>query len=122
MGIAIGSPSQIERPATRTMVLAINAIVMSLRAARLTTNPPRQAIKNAKNAALPHWPGDTHTWSVNRIIETMAKFVGLNKCLPFTRTTNLLAIAIAGAATASASEFVRNSRHSDSPDIHALRG
>jgi hypothetical protein len=80
----------------------MKAIVTSLRAARLTTRPPRHAIKNANSAALPHWPGDTHTRSVIRIMATMPKFVGLNTCLPFTRITNLPAIVMTVASTASA--------------------
>ena len=37
------------------------AYVTSLRAARLTTSAPAQAMRKPKKAALPHWPGDTQT-------------------------------------------------------------
>ncbi len=52
----------------------------------------------------------------------MAKFVGLNTCLPFTRIRNLLTTASTAASTARSSEFVRKSRHSERPEIQALRG
>src|SRR5437868_2900348 len=100
----------------------MNAKLTSLRAARLTTIPPRHAIRNAKVAAFRHCPGDTQASLVKNIIATMPKFVGLNICLPRNRNTNLLATVIAAAAAASASEFVRKSRQSESPEIHALRG
>ena len=53
---------------------------------------------------------------------TTPKFVGLNTCFPRTRSTNLLAIVTADAAAAIAGESVRSSRHSERPEISALRG
>ncbi len=94
----------------------------SLRAARLTTSPPRQASRKAKNAAFPHWPGETQTPPVASIVATMPKLVGLKTCLPRTRSANLPAMVTAAASAASAAELVRNSRQSDSPEIRALRG
>ena len=75
----------------------MKASVTSLRAARLTTRPPRQAIRNPKNAAFPHWPGETHTCPVASIIATTPKFVGLKRCLPRMRSRNLLAIVTTDA-------------------------
>lgn len=79
-------------------------------------------MRKAKNAALPHWPGETHARSVRSIIATIPKFVGLNTCLPLKRSTNLLAIAIAAATPAMISEFVRSSRQRDRPEMRGLRG
>jgi hypothetical protein len=53
-GIVSGSPSHSERPMSTALHAAMNAYVTSLRAARLTTRPPRQVIRNPKNATLPH--------------------------------------------------------------------
>lgn len=100
----------------------MNAYVTSLRAARFTTSPPRHAIRKAKNAALPHWPGETHTRSVSSIIATIPKFVGLNTCFPLKRSTNLLAIATAAAAAVMTSEFVLSSRQRERPEMSGLRG
>jgi hypothetical protein len=94
---------------------------MSLRAARVTTRPPRHAINSAKNATFPHWPGDTQAWPVSSIT-TIPKFVGLNRCWPSMRITNLLATVTTAATTASSKELVRSSRHKDSPEMRALRG
>jgi hypothetical protein len=99
----------------------MNASVTSARAARVTTKDPAQAIRNAKNAAVPHCPGDTHTCFVASSSATRAPSVGLKTCLPRTLIRNLLAIATTAARQAMAWTFVRNSRHSDSPEIRALR-
>jgi hypothetical protein len=88
----------------------------------LTTSPPRHAIRNAKNATLPHCPGETHTSPLASIIATTPRFVGLNRCLPLIRITNLLAMVTMAAAMARRREFVRRSRHSESPEMRALRG
>ena len=53
---------------------------------------------------------------------TSARLVGLNMCLPRTRTANLLATAIAGAASTSSGEWVRRSRQSERPEMRALLG
>lgn len=79
-------------------------------------------MRKARNAACPHWPGDTHACPVARIIATSPKLVGLKMCLPRQRTTNLLAIVTAAPRAAIVSEFVRRRRHSDSPEISGLRG
>src|SRR5689334_23833231 len=47
------------RPNWRAAKERRNAYVTSLRAARFTTSPPRQAIRKPKYATLPHWPGET---------------------------------------------------------------
>jgi hypothetical protein len=78
----------------------MKAYVTSLRDARFTTMPPRQAIRNAKNATDPHCAGDTHTWLAKSNSVTMPPFVGLNRCLPRTLIRNFDAIATTAAATA----------------------
>ena len=52
--IVSGSPSHIERPMSSDAHAIMNAYVTSLRAARLTTSPPRHVIRKPKNATLPH--------------------------------------------------------------------
>ena len=85
--------------------------------------PPTHTMPNAKNATLPHCPGDTHAQpSAQTSRRTSAKLVGLKRCLPFQRSKNLLATAAAGATAASQREFVRSRRQSDNPEISALRG
>ena len=81
---------------------ARKAHVTSLRAARFTTSPPRQASRNAKTAALPHWPGRDPDLAGDQHHRDEPKFVGLKTCLPRTRSTNLLAMATTAASTASA--------------------
>src|SRR5947208_12502567 len=121
-GMAIGSPSHDERATTSAEYAAANAKVTSARDARVTTRPPRQATRKPKYAALPHWPGETQTRSVQTMSRTSAMLVGLNRCLPRTRSTNLLPIAIVAAAAATQRSFVRRSRHNDRAEINALRG
>ena len=94
----------------------------SARAARFTTSPPADASRNVKTSPLPHWPGDTHMSRPASISATSAKFVGLKTCLPRTRSVNLLAMAITAASTARSGDPVRSSRHSESPEMSALRG
>ncbi len=94
----------------------------SPRAARCTTKRPAQAMKNAKNAALPHWPGETHARLVAARMAASAMFVGLKRCLPFQRRRNLLEMAMTAAAVAIAGDPVRRRRHSESAEIKALHG
>lgn len=96
--------------------------VTSLRAARFTTRPPRHAKRKPRNAALLHWPGETHTDGVRRRSTTMPKFVGLKRCLCFTRRTNLLPTVRTAARTARSAEPVRSSRQSERPEMSALLG
>src|SRR5580704_14846048 len=121
MGIDSGSPSQTDRANTSAVQLTMKATVTSLRAARLTTRPPRHAIRNAKNATLPHWPGDTHTSPVVAISAMMPRLVGLKMCLPPILMTNLLETATTAAADAISRLLVRSSRQSESPEMSALR-
>src|SRR5262245_29735790 len=100
----------------------MKAKVTSLRAARFTTRPPMHAIRNAKKAAFPHWPGETQSGAPISIIDTRPMLVGLKMCLPFHRTTNLLATATTAVAAAVASEFVLSRRQSDRAEISALLG
>ena len=53
---------------------------------------------------------------------TTPKFVGLKRCLPLNRMTNLLAMVTMAAAMARPTELVRSRRQSESPEISALRG
>ena len=53
---------------------------------------------------------------------TKPKLVGLKRCLPRKRSTNLLAMVRIAAATASAGALVRSRRQTDRPEISALRG
>jgi hypothetical protein len=99
----------------------MNAMVTSDRAARVTTSMPAQAMRNAKDAAVPHCPGDTHTCPVNSSIATMPPLVGLKTCLPRMRIKNLLAIVMTAPRHASATAFVRSNRHRDRPEMSALR-
>src|SRR5690348_16977171 len=99
----------------------MNARLTSARAARVTTSDPAHAIRNAKNAAVPHWPGDTHTCFVTRSSATIAPSVGLNTCLPLILIRDLLAIAITAARQASRWKLDRTSRQSDNPEMSALR-
>src|SRR5436309_14995404 len=119
----IGSPSQSERPKSSATYAVRNARVTSARAARVTTRPPTHAMRNPKNAPLPHWPGDTQTRpSAHSSRETRAKFVGLNRCLAFQRKANLLAMAATAATAASQSASLLNSRQSDRAEMSALLG
>lgn len=86
------------------------------------TRPPRQAIRNAKYAALPHWPGETQASPVSAIAATSPKFVGLNICLPFLRKMNLLAIVKMAAVTAIETKFVRRRRQRLRLEVSALLG
>lgn len=117
-----GSPSRSDRATSTTVQAAMNAQVTSARAARLTTSPPRQTIRKAKKATLPHCPGETHAWLDPSISTTIAKFVGLKTCFPRIRIRNLLAIATTAAARRSPGRSLRNSSASDSAEIAALRG
>lgn len=83
---------------------------------------PAQAIANPKNAALPHWPGETHTPPVKSIIATRPKLVGLKRCFPFHRMRNFDVIVITAARTATRRRFVRSKRQSERPEIKALFG
>jgi hypothetical protein len=91
-GMVSGSPSQMDRPTTN---------VTSLRAARLTTTPPRHAIRKARTAVLPHCPGDTHASPLAATTAAIPKLVGLNTCFPQMRITNLLAMVMTAARSAS---------------------
>jgi hypothetical protein len=122
MGMVSGSPRLSDRPKMRLAYIAMNANVTSARVARLTTSPPRHAIRNANSAAFPHWPGDTQTALVPSIIHTSPKLVGLNRCLPRTRRRNLLAMVKTVVRIAMVALFVRSNKHSDRPEISALRG
>jgi hypothetical protein len=53
---------------------------------------------------------------------TSAKLVGLKTCLPPTRRTNLLAMAMAAVTTTRPREPARSKRQSESPEIRALLG
>ena len=119
-GIVIGSPSDSERPTSSAAQAAMNASVTSLRAARLTTSIPAQAIVKAKAAAVPHCPGDTHARSVVSSSATSAPLVGLKTCLPRTRITNFDPTAMAEATAAIHSASVRSSRHRLSAEMSAL--
>jgi hypothetical protein len=96
------------------------ASVTSLRIERKTTHAPAHAIRNPKNAVLPHCPGETQTRSVANIMAMMATFVGLKTCLPLTRTKNFEAMAITAAARSSATVLLRRSSDSESAEIVAL--
>ena len=99
-----------------------NTSVTSARLARVTTRHPADARRKPKVAALPHWPGDTHTCPVTSIITTRPKFVGLKTCLRRQRKANLLAIAAVAVATARSGSLVRQRRQSESPEMSALFG
>src|SRR5262249_30874407 len=120
--MASGSPSQSDLPTRRLAYAAVKANVTSARRARGTTRQPADASRKLNVARLPHCPGDTHTPSVRESRATLAKFAGVDTCLPLHRRRNLLEIASAAASTASASSFVRSSRQSDSAEISALQG
>lgn len=121
-GIVIGSCSHSERPTSRAIQAKRNVRATSARPARITTSPPRQAIRKAKNATLPHWPGLTHTRpSLTSMSSTSAMFVGLKRCLPRQRSANLDPMAMTAASMASHHELQRHSRHKDSPEMSALR-
>ena len=94
----------------------------SAREARVTTREPRHRIRKPKNAALPHWAGETHASPVASIAATRPKFVGLKTCFPFQRIANLLAIVAAATRAARASDPVRRRRASESPEMRALLG
>ena len=100
----------------------MKAYVTSLRAARLTTSPPRHAIRNAKNATLPHWPGETQTCPVSSHHRDDAEVRRIEEVLAVELDEELAAMAMMAAASASAAELVRSSRHSESPEISALLG
>ena len=117
-----GSPSRSDRARSTSVQAAMNAQVTSALAARLTTSPPRQTIRKAKKATLPHCPGETHTWLDPSISTTIAKFVGLKTCFPRIRIRNLLAIATTTATRRSTARSLRNRSASDSAEIAALRG
>ena len=78
-------------------------------------------MRNAKTATLPHCPGETQTCPLNAIMATIPKFVGLKRCFPLKRMTNLLAMVMTAVAIASQTSFVRSSRHNDRPEMSALR-
>src|SRR2546425_6770671 len=121
--MVIGSPSQSERPNSTAIHAARKARVISAREARLTTNPPRQTTRNAKNAKSPHCPGETQTFpSLTSIMSTRPKLVGLKMCLFFQRKINLLAIVTAAVSAATTIELVLNNRQSERPEIRALLG
>src|SRR5207249_10068376 len=71
IGMASGSPSHIDRPKRSAAQAPRNASVTSARLARVTTRHPADARRKPKVAALPHWPGDTHTSPVTSIITTL---------------------------------------------------
>ena len=112
-----------ERPANRGRRRS-RETPASHRCARRGSRPARRApaIRNANNAASPHWAGDTQPASLSSSITTRPMFVGLKTCLPFHRTRNLLPIATAAAAIASSGSLVRSKRQSDRAEISALRG
>src|SRR5437016_4239816 len=56
------------------------------------------------------------------MVTTRPKLVGLKICLPCQRSKNLPKMAAKAAVIASSSEFVRNKRQSESPEIKALFG
>src|SRR2546426_9376967 len=97
------------QPCTRHA--GILRVYETLRAARYTTSPPQHAMQKAQNTALPHCPGDTHTWPVPSITATRPKLVGLKRCLPRQRMTNLLTIVITAVSTAREMALVRRSKH-----------
>jgi len=53
-GMLGGSPNMSDRPMRTAAQAIMNAYVTSLRAARFTTSPPRQTVRNPKKATLPH--------------------------------------------------------------------
>lgn len=75
----------------------------------------------AATAPEPHWPLETQTASVHKSRTTRAMFVGLNRCLPPTRKTNLLPTAITAAATQKIHSELRRRRIRERPEIRALR-
>src|SRR5439155_1672013 len=98
---------QKERPKISASQETRKASVTSTRAARLTTNPPRQMTRKAKNAKSPHWPGETQTArSEQSIMNTRPKLVGLKMCLLFQRRTNLLAMVTAAVTAAKINELI----------------
>ncbi len=92
----------------------------SLRAARLTTSPPMQVMRNPKKATLPHCPGETQTRSVVARRRTMAKQVGLKRCFPFQRRMNLLAMAMTAATAMRRKPLLRRRSESESAEMAAL--
>src|SRR5690349_15432774 len=98
-----------------------NAYVTSLRAARFTTSPPRQAMRNPKKATLPHCPGETQIGAPSDINKTSPKLVGLKRCFPFHLTTNLLETVTTAASAATTARLVRQRRQRESPEMRALR-
>src|SRR5438034_11660260 len=122
IGMATGSSSHIDRTKRSAAQVPRNTSVTSARLARVTTRPPADARRKAKVAALPHWPGDTHTCPVTSIITTRPTFVGLKTCLRRQRKANLLAIAAVAVATARSGSLVRQRRQSESPEMSALLG
>jgi hypothetical protein len=120
--MAKGSPSHSDRPRRSAAQVPRNTSVTSARLARVTTRQPADARRKPKVAALPHWPGDTHTCPVSAIIATRPKFVGLNTCFRRHCSANLLAIATVAAAMATSGSLARHSRQSESPEMSALLG
>ena len=55
------SPGQWGTAASFAFLMACAGMLVVTRAARFTTREPAQAIRNAKTAAAPHWPGETQT-------------------------------------------------------------
>src|SRR5215813_974021 len=122
IGMVSGSPNHIDRLKRNAAQAPRNARVTSARLAFVTTRHPADASRKPKVAALPHWPGETHTCPVTSIITTRPKFVGLKTCLPCQRSVNLLAIDATAVAIARSGSLVRHRRHSESPEISALFG
>jgi hypothetical protein len=79
-------------------------------------------MRKPKNAMWPHWPGDTQAGRPSARAKTRPKFVGLNRCLPCTRITNLDAIVAHATSAATKAKLVRRSRHSESAEMSALFG
>src|SRR5258705_3026398 len=121
-GMTSGSPNHVDRPSSSAAQAPRNIKVTSARPARVTTRQPADAMRNPNVAALPHWPGDTHTCPVTSIIATRPKFVGVKTCLPRQRRANLLTIAAVAVRMARSGSLARHSKQKESPEINALFG
>jgi len=79
-------------------------------------------MRKAKNATLPHWPGETQASFVVSSRATIAPLVGLKRCLPFQRMRNLPAMAMTAPAASTQAWLLRRRRQSESAEMSALRG
>src|SRR5687768_15649621 len=89
------------------------ARLTSERKERCATASPNAANHPSSAALCPHWLGEHHACGVSSIANTSPRLVGLKRCLPRTRRTNLLEMATAAAKGPTQKASVRSS--SDSP-------